>query len=230
MCEIESFADLLPSSVEVVHALGELGEVPHVWPEEAASVACAVPRRQAEFATTRECARQALERLGYLRCAIPVGAHREPIWPPGAVGSLTHGAGLFAAAVAPESAWRSVGIDVEHNSALPTGTPTVVADAAERSALALLAASEPLIAWDRLLFSAKEAIFKAWFPITGTWLDFTECTVRIDAPGAMFRGVLHPEGDTDQEFGITAIEGHWGLMGSRLLTAVVVPHDEARKR
>ncbi|GFZ97100.1 hypothetical protein GCM10011359_28120 [Nesterenkonia alkaliphila] len=129
-----------------------------------------------------------------------------------------------------KSACRSVGIDVEYNKALPADTLEFVAGAAERSALALLGASEPLIAWDRLLFSAKEAIFKAWFPITGTWLDFTECTVRIDAPRGRFRGVLHPEGDTHWEFGIMSIEGRWGLMGSRLLTAVVVPHDEAHRR
>lgn len=230
MREIESFADLLPLYAEVVQVLGELGDVPHEWPEEAASVAHAVQRRQAEFATTRECARRALQRLGYLPRGIPVGAHREPIWPPGVVGSLTHGAGLSAAAVAPKSACRSVGIDVEHNRALPAGALALAAAAPERSALASLASSGLIIAWDRLLFSAKEAIFKAWFPITGTWLDFTECTVSIDAPAARFRGVLHTERDTHSEYGITAIEGRWGLMGSRLLTAVAMPHDEDRRR
>ena len=37
-----------------------------------------------------------------------------------------------------------------------------------------LTCSQPNISWDRLTFSAKESVYKAWFPTYGKWLDFTD--------------------------------------------------------
>lgn len=38
---------------------------------------------------------------------------------------------------------------------------------------------QPNISWDRLTFSAKESVYKAWFPTYGKWLDFTDCEVMF---------------------------------------------------
>jgi 4'-phosphopantetheinyl transferase EntD len=40
----------------------------------------------------------------------------------------------------------------------------------ERAMLRDLAATAPGPCWDRLLFSAKESVYKAWFPPAGRWL------------------------------------------------------------
>lgn len=42
-----------------------------------------------------------------------------------------------------------------------------------------LTCSQPNISWDRLTFSAKESVYKAWFPTYGKWLDFTDCEVMF---------------------------------------------------
>lgn len=89
--------------------------------------------------------------------------------------------------------------DAEPHLHLPGGVLEVIALEDERSAVAFLSVSHPGIAWDRLLFSAKESVFKAWFPLTEKWLDFMDCeisfqpeefsfTAALRVPGPMIRG------------------------------------------
>lgn len=230
MWECDGFADLLPSSVEVVQVDGDCGVLQPAWPEEVVSVESAVLRRQVEFVTTRECARRALQRLGFSPGPIPVGTHREPVWPRDVVGSLTHGADLHAAAVALKPQYRAVGIDAEPNTGLPEGTLDLIGSTAERLALVSLESSWPAVAWDRLLFSAKEAIFKVWFPLTGHWLDYRECTLSIDPVTGTFTGRLLLDGESRSRFRISSIEGRWGISGNRLLTAVALPEQATQYR
>lgn len=119
--------------------------------------------------------------------------------------------------------YRSIGIDAEPNAHLPEDTVELVASDSDFSLLAAFTSTWPAVAWDRLVFSAKESIFKAWFPLTGHWLDFGECSLSIDAAAATFAGRLHLAGDPRSQFGIETIEGRWGVSGSRLLTAVALP-------
>lgn len=144
-------------------------------------VAGAISRRVAEFATTRRCARDALARLGHPRVPILAGPHGEPLWPAGVVGSITHCAGYRATAVASAAPGRLIGIDAEPNEPLPPGVLEVVTRPAERLALARLLAAEPAVCWDRLLFSAKEAVYKAWFPLVGSWLGFEDAELAFGA-------------------------------------------------
>ncbi|PAK93548.1 4'-phosphopantetheinyl transferase family protein [Brevibacterium casei] len=222
MQECTGFSGLLPSAVEVVQINGDGGRPLPAWSEEVACVEGAVPRRQIEFVTTRECARRALQRLGLPPGPIPVGTHREPVWPPGIVGSLTHGANLHAAAVALKRQYRAVGIDVEPNTSLPKGTLDLIASTAERLALASLETSWPTVAWDRLLFSAKEAMFKAWFPLTGQWLDYQERVLSIDPVTGTFTGCLPLDSEARSRFRISSIDGRWGISEDRVLTAVAL--------
>ena len=86
---------------------------------------------------------------------------REPQWPSSLVGSITHTRGFRAAAVAPRSVLSSVGIDTELNCPLPDGVEESVTVTGEPQMLAALARAVPLTHWGRLLFSAKEAVYKA---------------------------------------------------------------------
>lgn len=222
MKRCRGFADLLPADVYVEQAEEGSGvEVGDVWPVEIDAMPGALPGRRAEFLTTRACARRALVRMGLPAQAIPVGADRGPVWPPGVVGSLTHSAGLRAAAVAHETAWCGIGIDVEPNQALPAGVIGIAAAGSERAELQTLRLADAAVAWDRLLFSAKEAIFKAWFPVTGHWLGFDECTLSICASGT-FVGHLSLRG-VDEQGWVRSVSGRWGVSGLRLLTAVAIP-------
>lgn len=111
---------------------------------------------------------------------------REPQWPSSLVGSITHTRGFRAAAVAPRSVLSSVGIDTELNCPLPDGVEESVTVTGEPQMLAALARAVPLTHWGRLLFSAKEVVYKAWYPLTGRWLGFEDARLTID-PGASLR-------------------------------------------
>ncbi|RBP64935.1 4'-phosphopantetheinyl transferase EntD [Brevibacterium sanguinis] len=213
-------------------------------------VAGAVPRRRAEFATVRACARTALARIGHPPVPILPGSRREPLWPAGIVGSMTHCEGLCAAAVARHTQFASVGIDAEPNLCLPADVLPQVSLGEERSMLRRLrrweaeqpvlgerwrgldqadAASgsggalrvRPRIAWDRLLFSAKESIFKAWSPLMSTWLDFTDCEVRLDPERSTFEGVLRVPGPLLGGQRISRIRGSWTVTDSDHIVTIV---------
>src|SRR5689334_15703855 len=147
-----------------------------LYPEEAPLVAHAVPKRRAEFTTVRHCARTALETLGVAPGPILRGVRGAPVWPPGIVGSMTHCAGYRAAAVAPARETAGIGIDAEEHGPLPEGVLDLVSLPAERDHLNALARAHPRTWWERVLFSAKESVYKVWFPRTGQWLGFEEAS------------------------------------------------------
>ena len=57
-----------------------------------AEIARSAPKRQAEFLCGRIAAHEAMRRLGieYWRAPIGIGRSREPLWPHGVAGSISH--------------------------------------------------------------------------------------------------------------------------------------------
>ncbi|MFI9594963.1 4'-phosphopantetheinyl transferase [Nonomuraea sp. NPDC052265] len=207
---------LVPDNVAVSTAYGDPPDVP-LFPEERAAVRKAVAGRRREFATVRHCAREALAALGIPPAPIVPGRRGAPRWPAGAVGSMTHCAGFRAAAVA--GAWdvRSIGIDAEPHEPLPEGVFRLVARPEEAAMVRELGALRPDTRWDRLLFSAKESVYKAWFPLTGEWLGFDEGSLTFTLDGR-FRARLLPPDAPMAEFA-----GRWTAAPGLLATAIVVP-------
>ncbi|WP_234705049.1 4'-phosphopantetheinyl transferase family protein [Sinorhizobium meliloti] len=113
--------NLLPSNVAVQTCLASEGSRTGVMAEEESAIATAVKSRRREFSIGRACARAALSKLGFPPSAIPTGPNREPLWPSGVVGSITHCAGFHAAAVALQKDCVALGIDVEVDEELPSG-------------------------------------------------------------------------------------------------------------
>src|SRR5204862_697538 len=111
---------------EVAVAVWEGDEEPPLYPEETAAVVRAVPKRAAEFARGRACARAALAQLGVSSAPLPVGPERAPIWPEGFVGSVTHCRGLVAAVAARSARVSALGLDAEPAGALPSGTERLI--------------------------------------------------------------------------------------------------------
>jgi len=153
-------ARLVPPDVICVEAIGE-GDDAGLGPAEV--LTGATPRRRREFALGRRCAHLAMMRLGRIDMPIPMGTSREPIWPAGLVGSITHCEGYCAAAIGMRDRLVAIGIDAEPNDALPSGLLDLIARDEEQSWLR--EQRHAGIRWDRLLFSAKESIYKAWFPV-----------------------------------------------------------------
>jgi 4'-phosphopantetheinyl transferase EntD len=199
-----------------------------LFPEEAAAVARAVAKRRNEFATARHCARAALSRLGVPAAPIVPGAHGAPGWPVGIVGSMTHCAGYRAAAVARREDVVSIGVDAEPHDVLPDLVIDAVAGAAELARLERLARAVPDVCWDRLLFSAKESVYKAWYPLTGRWLDFKEADVTVDAGASAFTARLLVPGPVVAGRECREFGGRFLVRHGLVITAVVLDHSTER--
>jgi 4'-phosphopantetheinyl transferase EntD len=192
-----------------------------LFPDEERAMGRAVEKRRREFTTGRACARLALQRLGREPVAIRHGERGEPLWPSGVVGSITHCRGYRACAVAPAADVLAVGIDAEVHEPLPDGVLEHVAFGPER---AMVAAGDAGVCLDRLLFSAKEAVYKAWFPLARRWLGFEDAALTIDLDGGAFRARLLVPGPVVGGQPLTELRGRWCVDdGIVAAAAVVVP-------
>jgi len=212
---------VLPRTVVGSEVLGDPPEAV-LLPEETPVVAQAVEKRRREFATGRLCARRALARLGVRPVAILPGPGGEPVWPEGVVGSITHCAGYRAAAVAWADDVPSIGIDAEPHHPLPEGVLDAVASADEQHRLRRLTLTDPHVHWDRVLFSAKESVYKAWYPLAGAMLDYDEADLTLQRDGTFATRLLVP-GPTVDDHRLTGFTGRWHIQNDLAATATTRP-------
>lgn len=213
--------EILSAPVSCAEAFTDL---PDTWlyPEEAAIVANAVDTRRREFSAGRNCARTALRRLGLEPGPILTGERGAPLWPAGIVGSITHCAGYRAVAVARASDIVTIGLDAEPNEILPDGVFDLVSLPGEHRGLRDCADIAPDICWDRLLFSAKEAVYKAWFPLTGRWLGFEEAEITFCSAEGTFAARLLVPGPRVGGRELAGFTGRWLVRDGLMLTALAV--------
>ncbi|WP_426502275.1 4'-phosphopantetheinyl transferase family protein [Dactylosporangium sp. McL0621] len=208
--------EILPAASSAFEVTGDPPDA-KLWPEEERLVAGAVEKRRREFTTARHCARQALLGLGEPPVAVLSGPKREPLWPPGVVGSITHCAGYRAAVVARDRDLASVGVDAEPDEPLPEGVLDTIALPGEVDRIGALLRARPEVRWDRLLFSAKESVYKTWYPLARRWLDFTEADITIDAEAGAFTARLLVPGP------MSRLDGRWLARSGLVLTAIALP-------
>lgn len=128
-----------------------------------------VEKRRHEFLTGRSLAENALCHMG---CSDPfVGRHpdRSPIWPAGFCGSISHSDRLCTVMVGKTSALRSIGVDIEPQGAVPDGLRDTIYGPGD----------DPDGADPTLIFAAKEAFYKMWYPLTGVFLDFPDVGISV---------------------------------------------------
>lgn len=223
---MKKFIQLLPDTVHVVETDHDLEDGPRYWPEEH-YISTAVESRQREFRTVRTCAREALALLGHGEHILVPDAQRAPVWPKDIVGSMTHCDGVRAAAVARTEHIRAIGIDAEPHDRLPKDSIDLILLPQEQEAVRQLERKDPNIAWDKLLFSAKESVFKTWFPTTRTWLDFLECEITIGEQEDEFTARILQSPNNYRGIDLSALNGRWmteGPLGQGLIaTAITVP-------
>jgi 4'-phosphopantetheinyl transferase EntD len=214
--------EIVPKSAACAESFGgSLGT--GLFPEEETLVARATEKRRQEFTAGRECARSALSALGIPVVPILRGYRGAPQWPDGIVGSITHCAGYCAAAVARAHDLVTIGLDAEPDAALPGGVLELISQPAERARLRELAAAAPGIGWDRLLFCAKEAVYKAWFPLTGQWLGFADADITIDATERVFTARLQVPAPVINGSPLTSFTGRWLAGDGLILAAIALP-------
>jgi 4'-phosphopantetheinyl transferase EntD len=193
-----------------------------LFPIERSVLDRAVEERAKEFKLGRFCARTALTQLEYAWLPIPVGPSREPIWPDGVAGSITHCNGYVAAAVAHTRAVYALGIDAELNLPLPEEVVASILTCEEIDAIGELPSVG--IYWDRLFFSAKESVFKAWFPSQRSWLDFHECSIRVTPSSHSFEAQLLLPSRQDAPDELQIMHGKYIADERFIATAIVVPN------
>jgi 4'-phosphopantetheinyl transferase EntD len=215
---------ILPAGVAVSTTREDL-DVP-LFPEEEAIVSRAVEKRRREFTTARACAREALAQLGEPARAIPSGPKGEPLWPAGIVGSITHCKGYRACVVARASDLLTVGVDAEPDQPLPDRLLGDIALPEERESLRHLASEAPGTHWDRLLFSIKESVYKAWFPLAERWLGFEDAVIAIDRPRGSFSVHLLVPGPVVEGRELRTLHGRWLAADGFAMAAIALPVGE----
>ncbi|MFJ9030753.1 4'-phosphopantetheinyl transferase [Streptomyces sp. NPDC102274] len=213
---------MLPAAVAAEAAYDDGGREPgeELFPQEKALVANAVPKRQREFTTVRFLARRAMRRLGHRPVPLLPNRRGAPQWPEGIVGSMTHCDGYRAAVVARSEGTAALGIDAEPDAPLPEGVLDVIALPAERTRITSLTVSHPGISYDRLIFSAKESVFKVWYPLTGRELDFSEAEIDIDPVERTFQARLLVPGPFVNDRHIGEFQGRWIAERGLVATAI----------
>lgn len=210
------FREVFPAGVQV--AWGEIGDATaELLPDEAPLVARAVSKRQREFARGRCCARRALAGLGFDRVSVLVGENREPLWPEGVVGSITHDNTLCVVAVGHAAEYAGLGVDLEPEGALSLEIAERIWSPAEAERAEDVAAFTAGSA-ARLVFSAKEAFYKCQFPLTRTYLGFhdVEVALGLETFALTLKTAAGPW-PSGMRF-----DGVWRRAGGEILTAVVL--------
>jgi len=184
-----------------------------LFPEERAQAASFADKRRQHFAAGRRTARRAMAELGVQPQPVPIGAAREPGWPSGVVGSISHTDDYCAAAVARAGEIVSLGIDVELAASVGQRVAERIAVEAEWKGTGARDES-----WATVLFSAKEAFYKLQSPVTGEFLGFRDVLVEIAPRGDFELELLRDVGDWKRG---RRFSGRYHLGDRHVLTAMV---------
>lgn len=211
---------MLPPETAIVEATEPACWEAGLLPEEAVSIRHAVPKRQREFTAGRYCARRAMHQLGLSPVPpVTVGAQREPEFPAGLTGTITHTRDYCAAAVLRQGEVRSIGIDAEMNEPLGDDIARLVLLPAEQAMVRNLAV--PGLCAGKLLFSIKEAFYKAYFQVAGRYLDFLDACVSL-APEDFSFTLQVVRADVPAPFAGSAWRGRYAFDAQRVYSAIAI--------
>ncbi len=212
------WAGLLGSCVEVVGESEALETDLHPDEWAYASRQAWAPSRLHDYIRGRRCAQLALRRLACTAAPVLTSETREPIWPAGFAGSITHSPGLALAAAARVPDALGVGIDVERAGAVSSNVLRLISTE-EDFEMKPRRWSESV--WRTALFSAKEAVFKATFPRTRRFLDFRDVCIRFKEDEQFTVSAVAPSAAS---LGLEAVEGCVRISESHVITGVVWNH------
>jgi 4'-phosphopantetheinyl transferase EntD len=194
---------------------------------EIKAISNAVAKRQHEFIGGRVMARRAMTKLGLAPQAVFAGSDRAPIWPAGLVGSITHTGAWCAAVVARADEIRSVGIDVAEARSVGPELWRILCTEVEFEWLSMLPAENRELG-ATALFSAKESVFKAQYPLTRRMLDHQAVEVRLSGDWGYWEGeLLGLSDDLAHEPAIVA--GRLLIDNGMLATSAIIPIKHAEQ-
>ena len=142
---------------------------------------------------------------------------RAPIWPTGVVGSISHCQAYCCAVVGRADGRAAVGLDAELLQPLELDLQQQILVEEERRGLERLRDGIP---WACVVFSIKEAIYKAWHPLMRRWLGFHDAFVQVDPPTSRFEADLIGDGIPAS---LRRMEGRFVIDGPLVIAALALP-------
>lgn len=213
--EKDRIAQLVPVRVAVGLADPRAPQ-PDLVGGEGAHLARAIDKRRREFAAGRAAARAAMAQLGGAPLAIPMAEDRAPIWPKGWQGSISHKDTLAAAMVTQEAA--TLGLDLEE--ATPLDEKLLPSICSEAEINSIKGSQQALNA--KLIFSAKEAAYKAQYPISRVLFGFHHLHLDLHAADQSFTATFRQEAGPFP-IGATLL-GRYTQVAGHFVTAVSIAH------
>lgn len=160
---------------------------------------------------------------GVLRLLQPVlqGLQREPVWPEGVVGSISHTTGWAIAVTALRTDVTSLGIDLERIAGRQgIDISRRVCRPSELEWLAALSEAEQQL-YQLVIFSAKESVYKALYPLCKRVFGFHDLELQLDRVDKKFKGRLIVDLSPQLRTGFV-VSGGWSVAGQYLLSHVMV--------
>jgi len=207
-------------------------------PVEKAQIGDVCEKRYTEFAAGRSQSRQLIAVLTGVAETLPIGEYRQPIWPKGIIGSISHSDDYCAVAVTRRAIVTGVGIDVEPFEPLDPEVADVVLTKSEHAAISALdvqavsqgqaladqAANSSLAGAKahKLIFSIKEAIYKCCYPQVRAFIDFKQCEVILDPQTSSYHAVINCENSDKQSVNL-AVTGKWKIEAGHIFASAEFP-------
>lgn len=212
-----AFRAVLPLDIAV--ASGRVSLPPdggEVFASEAAAMVRAVVRRQAEFFAGRAAAHRAMRALNHPPEPVLMGEDRAPVWPEGLIGSISHCDDTCVALVAKSERYRALAVDIEPDEDLPGDVIDTICLPSEQAGLTKPDGGRMA----RLIFSAKEAIYKLQYPIAGKLLEFSDVEIVLDVDNQRF--AAHVGVPLGPGFATQVFEGWFGRAEGQIFCVMFV--------
>lgn len=180
-----------------------------------------VEHRRTEFLLGRACAHQALADFHLAHLPILRNENRAPIWPESIVGSISHTENWAVAAVGQRSHVKGIGIDIENlQRSVNLRIQRHICVPQEKEWLAQFPPDQ-LEVFLKIIFSAKESIFKCFHPLTGVYLDFRDAQVVLNDNSSDFEFTLLKTCGSDFPEGFQ-YKGTYQIVQNMVLTSIWV--------
>ena len=182
----------------------------------------AVDKRKREFRAGRHAAHFLFDQVGIDHPALLKGAQREPGWPTGWVGSISHTQGICIVILGSQLDFQSVGLDVELATPLNPELREMICRPEELRALnEIRKTTGTNLPLEKLVFSAKESIHKTYFPLNQHTLDFLDARIELDWEQQRFTGsIVNPEPNPRHR--ISTLAGHFLFYRDWVLTCITL--------
>jgi enterobactin synthetase component D len=160
--------------------------------EETMIISKAIDKRRYEFSAGRLCARNALQQIGIDNCTLTQGENGEPIWPDQITGSISHSNKWAAAAISTTKEIMAIGFDIETINRISSDILKRIITDTEKEQLEKKD-KQKAQEYSALIFSAKEAIYKALSKLYNKTLRFKDVSIIPKEDSTKFEIELNEE-------------------------------------